>query len=37
MWRHSEKCSENIHESEMIYNVTLNDFENVCGSCTIVK
>ena len=30
-----EKCSENIDEKEMIYNVTLNDYENVCGSCTI--
>ena len=24
-----EKCSENIDESEMTYNVTLNDCENV--------
>ena len=28
-------CSENIDESEMIYNITLYDYENVCGSCTI--
>ena len=30
-----EKCSENIDGKEMIYNVTLNDYENVCGSCTM--
>ena len=30
-----EERSENIDESEMIYNVTLNDNENVCGSYTI--
>ena len=30
-----EKCSENIDKIEMIYNVTLNDFEKVYGSCTI--
>ena len=30
-----EKCSENIDEKEMINNVTLNDYENVCGSSTI--
>ena len=29
------KFSENIDESEMIYNVTLNNYENVFGSCTI--
>ena len=30
-----EECSENIDGNEMIYNATLNDYENVCGSCTI--
>ena len=30
-----EECSENIDENEMIYNATLNDYENVCGPCTI--
>ena len=30
-----EECSENIDESEMIFNATLNDYENVCGSCTV--
>ena len=30
-----EERSENIDESEMIYNATLNDNENVYGSCTI--
>ena len=30
-----EKCSENIDEKEMIYHVTLNDYENVCRSCTM--
>ena len=30
-----EECSENIDESEMIFNATLNDYENICGSCTI--
>ena len=29
-----EECSENIEKSKMIYNVPLNDYENVCGSCT---
>ena len=29
------KFSENIDESEMIYNVTLNNYENVFGSFTI--
>ena len=29
-----EECSENIIENEMI-SVTLNDYESVCGSCTI--
>ena len=28
-------CNENIDEKEMIYNATLNNYENVCGSCTI--
>ena len=30
-----EECSENIDGNEMIYNGTLNDYENVCNSCTI--
>ena len=30
-----EKCSENIDENEIIYNGTLNNYENVCNSCTI--
>ena len=30
-----EECGENIDESKMIYNVTLNDYENACGSCTL--
>ena len=25
-----EECGENIDESKMIYNVTLNDYENAC-------
>ena len=29
-----EECSENIDENEMI-SVTLNDYEKLCGSCTI--
>ena len=29
-----EEYSENIDENEMIYNETLNDYENVCNSCT---
>ena len=29
-----EECNENIDESEMIYNDTLNEYRNVCGSCT---
>ena len=29
------KFSENIDEIEMIYNVTLNNYENVFGSSTI--
>ena len=29
-----EECSENIDRNEMI-GVTLNDYENVCWSCTI--
>ena len=32
-----EKCCENIDESKTIYNVTLNDYENVCNSCTVYK
>ena len=30
-----EECSENIDGNEMIYNGTLSDYKNVCGSCTI--
>ena len=30
-----QECSENIDDSEMIFNITLNDYENTCGSCTI--
>ena len=30
-----EEWSENIDESEMIYNGTLNNYRNVCNSCTI--
>ena len=30
-----DECSENNDESEMIYNVTLNYYGNVCGSYTI--
>ena len=30
-----EECCDNIDESEMIYNATLNDYKKVCGSCTV--
>ena len=30
-----EEYTENINGHEMIYNGTLNDYENVCNSCTI--
>ena len=30
-----EECSENIDGNEMIYNEILNDYKNVCNSCTI--
>ena len=34
-----EECSENIDEKELnsneLISVTSNDYENVCGSCTI--
>ena len=30
-----EKFSENIDENEMICNGTLNDYKNICESCTI--
>ena len=30
-----EEWSENIDENEMIYNGTLNNYRNVCNSCTI--
>ena len=29
-----EECSENIDENKLV-SVTLNDYKNVCGSCTI--
>ena len=30
----TEECSENIDENIMIYNGTVNDYENVCNFCT---
>ena len=30
-----EEYNENIDESEIIYNATLNDHENICGSCIL--
>ena len=30
-----EECIENIDGNGMIYNGTLNDYKNMCGSCTI--
>ena len=30
-----EECSENIDGNEMIYNSTLNDYEEICSSCTV--
>ena len=30
-----EECSENIDENEIIYSGTVNDYGNVCNSCTI--
>ena len=30
-----EECSEDIDGNEMIYNTTLNDYVNLCNSCTI--
>ena len=36
-----EECSENIDEKELnsneLISVTSNDYENVCGSCTMYK
>ena len=32
-----EEYSENINGNEMIYNVTLNDHEKICNSCTIYR
>ena len=29
-----DECSETIDENELIYNGTLNNYENVCNSCT---
>ena len=31
----AEKCSENIDENKLIYNGTVNDYGNLCNSCTI--
>ena len=31
----AEECSENIDGNKMIYNGTVNDYRNVCNSCTI--
>ena len=31
----AEGCRENIDINKVIYNGTLNDYENVCNSCTI--
>ena len=30
-----EECSKDTNRNEMIYNGTLNDYENKCNSCTI--
>ena len=30
----AKECSENVDENEMT-NVTLNEYRNICGSCTI--
>ena len=30
-----EECNKEIDGNEMIYNSTLNDYEEVCNSCTI--
>ena len=30
-----EECNKDINRNEMIYNGTLNDYENKCNSCTI--
>ena len=30
-----EECSEDINGNEIIYNVTLNDYEKACNSCII--
>ena len=30
-----EECSEDINGNEMIHNVTLNNHQKVCNSCTI--
>ena len=30
-----EECSKNIDGNEMIYNGTLNDYGNICNSCTV--
>ena len=30
-----EEYNEHIDESEIIYNATLNDHENICGSCIV--
>ena len=30
-----EECSDNIDGNKMIYKRTLNDYGNICNSCTI--
>ena len=30
-----EECIVNIDENEMIYNVTVNEYGNICNYCTI--
>ena len=30
-----EKCDKDIDGNEMVYNVTLNDYERACKSCTV--
>ena len=33
--RLSEECSEKIDGNKIIYKGTLNDYENLCNSCTV--
>ena len=30
-----KECRQNIDRNEMIYKATLNDYRNVCNSCTV--